>query len=295
MLRVVEDVVALAVLHDGPPVHHRHPVGQVLDHRQVVGDEQIGQAEIALQIQQEVDDPRLDRHVQRRDRLIQCEDLGLQGQRAGDPDALLLPAGELPGVAAGVGTAQPDDLQQLRHPGIGGALVETVGVQGFREEVEHRKARIQRGDRVLKDHLEIAAQCSPPFGGQRRHVVAQHLDGPGLRAREFQDLVQRGRFPRAGLPDDAQRATLLEIEADVVDGAHLADLTAEHHALGQSEGPRHIPQSHDDGRVGVGVGFGHLEGHPVDLGGASAGHRVGADAGGRVSGVVVDRKQRRLG
>ena len=38
--------------------------------RQVVGDEQIGQAEPVLQVEQQVEDLRLHRDVERRDRLV---------------------------------------------------------------------------------------------------------------------------------------------------------------------------------------------------------------------------------
>ena len=56
--------------NDPPQVHDRHAVADVFDHTQVVRDEQIGQAEVSLQVLQQIDDLRLNRHVQRRDRLI---------------------------------------------------------------------------------------------------------------------------------------------------------------------------------------------------------------------------------
>ena len=115
----------------------------MLDHRQVVGDEQIGQPELLLQVEQQVDDAGLDRHVERRHRFVEGQDLGLQRQRPRDADALLLPAGELSRVAAGVFAPQPDDAQQLGHPLVDATLVETVGLQRFREHVEDRQPRIQ--------------------------------------------------------------------------------------------------------------------------------------------------------
>ena len=45
-------------------------MADVLDHRQVVRDEQVGQAELVLQVHQQVDDLRLHRHVERRHRLV---------------------------------------------------------------------------------------------------------------------------------------------------------------------------------------------------------------------------------
>ena len=48
-------------------------------------------------ILEQVDHLRLDRHVERGDRLVGHEQLGVQGQGPGDADALALAAGELVG------------------------------------------------------------------------------------------------------------------------------------------------------------------------------------------------------
>ena len=53
-----------------PEVHDRHLVREKLDHRDVVGDEEIGQAQPLLQILQQVQDLRLHRHVERAGRLV---------------------------------------------------------------------------------------------------------------------------------------------------------------------------------------------------------------------------------
>ena len=59
-----------AVLHRPAEIHHHHLVGDVAHHRQVVADEQIGEPELVLQVHQQVQHLRLDRHVERRDRLV---------------------------------------------------------------------------------------------------------------------------------------------------------------------------------------------------------------------------------
>ncbi len=100
-------------LHDPAEVHDRDPVGDVPDHRQVVRDEQVGQAELLLQVLQQVDDAGLDRHVQRRHRLVEDQHLRPQRERAGDADALPLAAGELVRVPVAVLRVEPDRSQQL--------------------------------------------------------------------------------------------------------------------------------------------------------------------------------------
>ena len=71
------------------------------DDSEVVGDEHQREVESILEVDEQVDDLRLDRHVQRRDRLVGEDHVGLDGQRPGEADALALATGELVGVAVG--------------------------------------------------------------------------------------------------------------------------------------------------------------------------------------------------
>ena len=112
-----------------------------------------------LHVLQQVDDLRLDRHVERGDRLVGDQQLGLQGERPGDPDALALAAGELVGVAVVVLGVEADDLEQLPDPVedlvLGDHLVHP---QRGADDRADRVPRVQRGVRVLEDHLDLAAQ-----------------------------------------------------------------------------------------------------------------------------------------
>ena len=83
--------MAVADLNDPAEIHHRHPVAQVPYHREVVPDKQVGQSELRLQFGQQVDDLRLDRHVERRDRFIRDD----QCRAGGQCDALTLSARKL--------------------------------------------------------------------------------------------------------------------------------------------------------------------------------------------------------
>ncbi len=60
-----------------------------------MADEEKRQAEIARQPRQQVDDLRLERHVEGRDGLVGDQHLGLHGEGAGEADALPLAAGDL--------------------------------------------------------------------------------------------------------------------------------------------------------------------------------------------------------
>ena len=68
-------------------------------HREVVRDEEVGEAELVLQVVEQVHHLGLDRDVERRDRLVGTISCGLERERARHADALALPAGELVRVA----------------------------------------------------------------------------------------------------------------------------------------------------------------------------------------------------
>ncbi len=125
----------------------------------------------------------------------------------------------------------------------------------FSQDIRDRQARVQGGDRVLEDHLQVGAQAPPGAAVERRDVGAEHLDRTRLRRGEFQNLVQRGRFARSRFTDDAQRATLAQFEADTVDGPHLADLTAQQHTFRQGIGLDQIADRNTTGGVSVASAF----------------------------------------
>jgi hypothetical protein len=54
--RFVEEVVGLALFDNVSQVHHGHPVADVVDDAQVVGDEEVGQVELLLQLFHQVND-----------------------------------------------------------------------------------------------------------------------------------------------------------------------------------------------------------------------------------------------
>jgi hypothetical protein len=112
-LGVVDDGAGVTELDDAAEIHDRDAVADVLDHAEVVGNEEVGQAEAVLQVLEQVEHLRLDRHVERGDRLVADDEVGLYGKRARDADSLALAAAELVRVARGVIRRQADGLEQL--------------------------------------------------------------------------------------------------------------------------------------------------------------------------------------
>jgi hypothetical protein len=64
VLRCREDLGARPLLDDHALVHDGNPVGERAHHRKVMRDEDVGQAQVALQAAEQVEDLRLHGHVQ---------------------------------------------------------------------------------------------------------------------------------------------------------------------------------------------------------------------------------------
>ena len=113
--RLTEHRLGRATLDDTAPVHDRDPGGHVARHAEVVGDEQIGEIELCLEVEQKPQHPRLDRHVERRGRLVQDDHVRLGRQRSREGSALALPSRERCRIAVHVFRRDADDAQKLGH------------------------------------------------------------------------------------------------------------------------------------------------------------------------------------
>ena len=189
---------------------------------EVMRDEEVGQAELVLQILEQIDDLRLHGDVERRDRLVGDDQLGLHRQCTGDADALALPAGELVretvvvlGAASRRGRAAPAPGASARRPcarpcsSSGSPTIWPTRLRGLSEAngswkiicISRRSGRRSRRDRPTS---------SPPSNSHRagRRLVSCRI------ARHSVDL------PQPDSPTSPSVSPSLEREADAVDGAH---------------------------------------------------------------------------
>ena len=116
MQRVLVQVVGRRDLDDLAEVHDDDPRRDVTDDGEVVRDEEIRQVEVALQVLEQVDDLRLDRDVERRDGLVAHDEVGVERERAREPDPLPLAARELVRIPVRRVGGQPDDVEELARP-----------------------------------------------------------------------------------------------------------------------------------------------------------------------------------
>ena len=115
-LRPGVEIVGRADLLDAALVHHDDAVGERQRLGLRVGHEDEGDAESALQQLELVLDALAQIGVERAERLVEQQDVGLDNQRAGERDALLLAARQAARGARRRYPCKPECLQNARRP-----------------------------------------------------------------------------------------------------------------------------------------------------------------------------------
>src|SRR3546814_5710857 len=186
---------------------------------EIVADEKVSEAQLALEPLHQVQDLRLHRDVERRGRLVANQELRVAGQSAGDGDALALPAGELVRELRAVRRRQPHLLKQLADArGDRLAVLEqAMGADRLGNDVGDAPARVQAGIGVLEDHLQALAQASGVGArGDGRHVATVEEDAPAARPVQSDDEARHRRLAAAGLADEAEGGAARNAEGNVV-------------------------------------------------------------------------------
>jgi hypothetical protein len=98
------------------------------------------------------------------------------------------------------------------------------------EDVAHRQAGVERGERVLEDDVDVAPEGAAFVRADPSGAVAQHDDAPALGRGQLEHLEQRRRLSSPGLADQPERLPLAHVERDPVDGAHRPHPALEHRA-----------------------------------------------------------------
>ena len=221
MLHPLVDVVRRSDLHHLPEIHHEHPVAHVLDDVEVVGDEDVGEPQLAPEVEQEVQHLRFHGLVEGGHRLVEDEQPRLEGERAGDVHPLALAARKLVRIApdelCGV---EPDQGEQLAGALARGLRRHPVHLRAEHDGLLDRQARVERGVRVLEHHLHLPAQRAQP-----RRVVGPHegpveRDAPRVGPDEMHEQARGRRLAAAGLAHDPEHLAGADGEVDVVDRLH---------------------------------------------------------------------------
>ena len=194
-----------------------------------MGDEEIGELLCLLQIEQQIHDLRLDRHVERADRLIAHDEPRAHRERPRDAHPLPLPAGELVRIAASHIRAQPHPVQQLRYaitPLLGGAR-QAVDKERLRDRGPHRHARVERRIRVLEDHLHLSSQRAQEPLRHPRDIRPVKRDRAGARLEQAQQGPPQRGLAAARFTHQAQGLSGEDLQVHLLHRPHRGHLARE--------------------------------------------------------------------
>ena len=184
-----------------------------------MGDEEKRQLELRLEVLHQVDDLRLDRHVERRHRFVGDDERRLEDERARDADALALTAGKLVRVAIDEVRVEADDAHDLLDALVGFPTAREAKVpQWFAHDVADGHAWVERRVRILKDHLHVLPQPAELLASQVREVGAFEVNVAGGGRQEANDDAPERRLAAPRLADQAERLPGRDGEIDAIDG-----------------------------------------------------------------------------
>jgi hypothetical protein len=208
-------------------IHHGDPVGDLRHHAEIMGDEQDRHAIGLLELIELHQHLRLDRHVERRRRLVRQQDLGAAGERHGDHHALAHPAREL--VRIVVDTAfRRGNLDLAQQPERFRAR---LGLRDMPVDGDHlgdlladRHGRVERGHRLLEDHRDgVAANAAHLVLGELRdiasleHYFATTDPRAGVR-QQAQDREGGHALAAARFTDDGKRLVASKRQRQIAHG-----------------------------------------------------------------------------
>ncbi|EJT84519.1 hypothetical protein PPS11_21719 [Pseudomonas putida S11] len=193
-----------AQVHDGDALGHGH--GLFL----VVGHHHAGHANALDDLHQFQLHLRTQFLVQCTHRLVEQQQLGALGQRAGQGHALALAAGQLVRLALGV-LGHVHQLEHLGHAGVDLGLGHLVLLQAEGDVLRHGHVREQRVG--LEHHVD-----RPLVGRHVGDVDAIEEDPPFGRAFEAGQHAQQGGLAGTGAPQKSEDLALADFQGHIVHG-----------------------------------------------------------------------------
>ena len=135
------------------------------------------------------------------------------------------------GVAVVVRGVQSHPLEEFLYPRPG--LVpagQPVHFQGISDDLAHPLAGVQRSERILEDHLHLAAQRTQIATGAAHQFLALEAHRARRRRHQLQDRPAQCRLAATGFAYQAECFALIQGEADSVDGTYLGYFAVDHGA-----------------------------------------------------------------
>ena len=154
-LRIGEQFLRIAHLHDASAINHGHTVADVACHGQRMRDDDQRHVELAVDAAQQVKDLRSRGGVECAGGLVAQHDGRIVGQRACDGHALLLAAGQLARIAVGQ-IGQSNQVKQIAGTLLALVFRRMVELQWERDVAQHcallEQAEILEANNVITLH-----------------------------------------------------------------------------------------------------------------------------------------------
>ena len=227
-------------------IHHDHPLAGLGHHAEIMGDQDDRRAGARLQLDEELEDLRLDGDVERRRRLVGDQEARIAGERHRDHHPLAHASRELVRIIVealfGIGDAhEPQHPRRLvaRQAPVGAR----VNAQRLGDLLADPQERIEARHRLLEDHGDaIAPDRSHRLIVERREILPVEQDRAPDDARDLlrqepHHRQRRDALAAAGFADDAERLAGRDLETHAVDRAR--------HPVGIEEMRPEIPHAEE--------------------------------------------------
>ncbi|OLE25267.1 MAG: hypothetical protein AUI36_32690 [Cyanobacteria bacterium 13_1_40CM_2_61_4] len=176
--RLFVDRLRISYLGKFTEIHYSDAVRNVANRSQVVRDEEVCQILLTLKLFQQIHDLRLNGNVECGDWLISHYKLRIDRQRAGDTNSLALTTRELVRITLDIALAQANGFHKLVHTLFRfPSLRKSKCFQGLTDNLTYCHSRIQRGVRVLKNDLQMAAMLTH-FSRRKMSEIAIMIEYP---------------------------------------------------------------------------------------------------------------------
>ncbi len=169
---------------------------------------------------------------------IQCggwfiadDEFGLEGEGAGNADALALPAREFVGKAIGVLFCKADAEEELFNlTAEVRTFCKTMHQQRFADDFADTMARIERTGGVLEDDLHLPAKTTQRLATQIENWFSIEVNTAVGGGNEAKDGPTYGGFAAAGFADNAEGLAGLNGETYAINGFDMVDDSSQHAA-----------------------------------------------------------------
>src|SRR3984885_9785046 len=170
-----------------------------------MADERHGETEAGRERLEEIERLGLRRYVEARDDLVGEHEVRLEQRGARDAHALTLTARKLVRRPVETGEREPDAIEESSHPALGVRAVRrhTMKEERLDQDSPDRMARVERGHRVLENHLHAAPQRPHLELRQLRDVLPVEHDPARIDVDEPHERAAERRLARARFANDA--------------------------------------------------------------------------------------------